>query len=110
MPATFYRIVVTEQPTPDDFKSDKELGIAPRGDDPVARHVWDGISAFRTRAQAESKVRAYPFLGSYIAELGIPDGAPIKYERTLTSRGHHTLWGRPSDLLACVVPGSVQAV
>jgi hypothetical protein len=110
MPATFYRIVVTNQPTPDDFRSDKELGIAPRGDEPVTRRVWDGISAFRTRAQAENKARAYPFLGSYVAQLQIPDGAPIRYERTLASRGHHTLWGSPPELLVCVVPGSIEPV
>ena len=35
--------------------------------------------------------------------LEIPDDAPVRWKRTLKSRGHHTLWGDPSYLLGRVV-------
>ena len=34
----------------------------------------------------------------FIARLDIPDGAPVRVERTTLSEGHHTLWG-PADLV-----------
>jgi hypothetical protein len=50
----------------------------------------------------------FPLLGAFIAEIAIPDDRSIRYERTTTSDGHYTVWGRPDDLLNLVT--SVQAV
>ena len=61
----------------------------------------EGISVNVTRAQARHRT-CHPFPGLYIAELLIPDDAPTRFRRT-GARGHHTLWGDPDVLLACVV-------
>ncbi len=65
--------------------------------------LQDGFSTSATEAQARSRARAIPELGTWIAELDIPEGSKIRFERTTKSRGHHTVWGRPSDIAACVV-------
>lgn len=57
---------------------------------------------FRTQVQARNKARDYPFLGQYIAELLIPYGSSIRFQRTLRGPGHHTLWGDPEEILQCV--------
>jgi hypothetical protein len=99
---TFFRIVANP-PTEADFTSGEVHGLPPPGDDPETLRVWNGVSAFATLAQAKAKARQYPFLGTHIAELRMPDVGPIRYERTLRrSRGHHTLWGDPEVLLAAV--------
>jgi hypothetical protein len=103
MARTFYRIAKSDPPTPDDFKSDEALGIPPRDADPETLRLHSGVSAFATETQARNKARAYPWLGRFIVRLEIPKGAPIAIERTLVSRGHHTLWGDPTDLLRCVI-------
>ena len=65
-------------------------------------HVWDGISVYRTATQERNKARDHPFLGRFIAELSIPDDAPIRVEKTY-GRGHHTVWGAADILLTLVV-------
>ena len=100
--ATFYRIVEMSPPALGDFLSDKAQGRLPRSE--THRRLWDGISVYATEQQARRKVQDYPFLGSFIAQLEIPDQASVRIERTLRrSRGHHTLWGDPAYLLRCVV-------
>jgi hypothetical protein len=101
--ASFYRIVRTNPPDETDFVSDKARGLPPRNDEPLTLHVWDGISVYRTLAQAERKARDYPFLGTFIAELNIDIDVPrIRIEKTF-GRGHHTLWGPTAILLRSVV-------
>lgn len=101
--ASFYRIVRTNPASEDDFLSDKARGLPPRNDEPLTLHVWDGISVYRTLAQAQGKARDYPFLGRFIAELNIDVDSPdIRIEKTY-GRGHHTLWGAPAVLLRAVV-------
>jgi hypothetical protein len=104
MAQTFYRVNQAASATAEDFLSDRGKGKPPRGDDPVSLEVWDGISVFRTRAQARKRARAYPWFGEYIAELRVPEDGSIRYKRTLSSAGHHTIWGEPEELLALVVP------
>lgn len=99
----FHRITQTDPPTRDDFTSDAAQGIEPPDDDPVHASLHDGISVFATEQQARKKAQAFPFLGSFIARLEIPDDAPVRIERTLSSRGHHTMWGNPDDLRRYVV-------
>lgn len=100
--ATFYRIT-DNPPTAINFTSAEAQGEPPPNNDPEILRVWSGVSAYATLAQARAKVRQYPLLGSCIAELHVPEGGAIRYERTLRrSRGHHTLWGDPEVLLATV--------
>jgi hypothetical protein len=104
MARTFYRIVhapTLNSQRIDDFTSDDGRGEEPP-DDPDLRRLHDGISVFATEAQARNKARDFPFLGGFIARLDVPDDAPLRVERTLRSRGHHTVWGEPIDVLRCV--------
>jgi hypothetical protein len=98
-----YRIVLTDPPTLDDFASDEALGIPAIGHDPERLRLRGGISAYGTENQARRKARDYPHLGRHIAVLDVLDVGLLRVERTTRSRGHHTLWGDPEAILACVV-------
>jgi hypothetical protein len=100
---TFFRIVTTDPPSVADFLSDKARGKT-QPTDPARRDLYEGLSVYATLAQARRKARDLPVLGDYVAELRIADDALIRVERTLrSSRGHHTVWGDPEDLLHSVV-------
>src|ERR1044071_5984740 len=102
MPITLYRIVRNAEPVEDVFLSNRKKGLpAPSASD-LAR-LWDGISCYNTAAQARRSALKRPALGGFIAELELPDSDEVRWERTLASAGHHTVWARPSVLLACVV-------
>lgn len=98
----FYRIVRTNPPTLYDFTSNLELGREVPADPELAA-LWDGLSVQSTLAQARRRRRASPMLGNYIAVLRVPTDGSIRFERTLSADGHHTLWGDPAELLALVV-------
>lgn len=79
-------------------------GRSPRSQDTEAIRLANGLSVYATLTQARNKATAYLRLGQYVAALELPTGGPIRRERTLpSSRGHHTMWGDPAELLACVV-------
>lgn len=104
MPRSFYRIVRTAAPVERDFTSNAALGRTLRDPRPESQRLWTGISVFATEAQARDRANDYPLLGEYIAQLVIPDDAPVRVERTIPrSRGHHTLWGHPGLLTSLVV-------
>jgi hypothetical protein len=97
---TFYRIVKTDPPTEDDFRSSAAKGRAiPAGLPPHWHGLWDGISVYATRPQAVRKARKSRMLGSFIAEIRIAEGDPIRIERTTSDPGHHTLWGQAAALI-----------
>ncbi len=100
----FFRILTAEDPTLDDFLSGAAQGDEPpRTDDPLVHRMWQGISVYATETQARKKAKASR-LGDYIAELSVPVGGSIAFRRTGGSRarGHHTLWGDPEELMACI--------
>jgi hypothetical protein len=98
----FYRIVLTDPPTPVDFTSFAALGRRPRRADSNVDRLWDGLSMYDTEERARQKARQLPYLGGYLARVMISIGAPFRVERTLASPGHHTVWGDPTALLNCV--------
>ena len=100
---TLYRIVRTNPPALEDFKSHAELGKAPHDDDPYVRRLAQGVSVFATLAQARRNARIFPSLGAFVAEIAIPDEATCTAERSGRHPGHHTLWASPADLLRWVV-------
>ena len=102
MPLRFYRLVRSNPATLDDFTSQQAKGIPMARPDPEVALLWGGISVYATETQARNQGRAKPWLGAYIAELTISEDDPITFRRTGTGRGHHTLWGEPSDLQARV--------
>ena len=100
---TLYRIIKGEDWTLLDFTSLAAQGIPPRSNDPEAVRLSTGISCWATEAQARRTMRRYPFLGTHIVVLQIPDGAPLIVERTLRP-GHHTVWGTPEAIATYVGP------
>jgi hypothetical protein len=102
MPAVFFRIIKGPSPTPEDLTSLLALGVAVRTDDADSLRLHSGISVYAAEQQARNRARDTPWLGQYLARLEIPDGAPVRAERTLRSRGHHTLWAEPAILLGFV--------
>jgi hypothetical protein len=60
------------------------------------------MSAYDSEERARQTARDYPRLGTYIAELDIPDGSAFRIERTTASQGHYTVWATAGDVLACV--------
>jgi hypothetical protein len=100
---TFYRIVRSNPPTMLDFTSLFAQGVSVRTADAESLRLHSGISVSATEQQARNRAHDMPWLGRFIARLEIPAGSAIRYERTLRTRGHHTLWGEPAELLRCVV-------
>jgi hypothetical protein len=104
MARTFYRITLTDPPGEIDFTSRAAQGTAPLDDDPARQRLHEGVSVFATVGQARKRALRYPFLGSYICRLEIPDDAPVQIERTIkNSPGHHTLWGDSAVIRGYVV-------
>jgi len=100
----FFRIVASNPPTASDFLSYQAMGMQSLRQDAESLRLASGISVYATEAQAMSRARSMPWLGSFIAELDIPEEGAIAWERTdRRTRGHRTLWGTPDDLLASVV-------
>ena len=98
-----YRIVLTNPPTTADFVSEGERGIERRVR-PEYERLRSGVSTFDSEERARQRASGWPWLGASIAELDLPDrDLHIHYERTTESRGHFTVWGSPSALLARVV-------
>lgn len=83
-----YRIVEHNPPTQDDMRSYHELGIP----------------LYSTLQQARKLGAGPPWYGAgFIAELRIPDEAPVTIERTGRQHEHHTLWGSPDVILGYTV-------
>jgi hypothetical protein len=104
VPETFYRLVKSSPAAREDFLSYAELGLISLDDPPEVRRLKQGISVNRTLRQAKNRT-SVPSLRDheYIAELRIPDGAAVTFERTGHQKGHHTLWGDPDDFVSYVV-------
>lgn len=100
---TLYRVVGSLGPTATDFQSYVALGRVPTMLEPARRRIAEGISVYATLQQARRNARAFPGHGRFIAELSIPDGAPIAIERTGRQPGHHTIWADSAELLSYVV-------
>lgn len=98
-----FRIVRSNPPTLDDFKSHRELGIPALDDDPEHLRMPEGISVHATLAQSRAKDRSRPWFGRLVARLVIPDDGSIEWARTAGGRGHHTIWGDPAHLRSYVV-------
>lgn len=93
-PHRLYRILRSERPTDDEFKSKLHLGIPCPVPDPEVQRRWSGLSLFGSEEQARRVVRRLPMLGSFIAALDIPPGAGMRAEPT-TGPGHYPLGGDP---------------
>lgn len=93
-----YRLVSGDRPRVEDFMSHRDR---PRRRPVPAGTPWllvVGVSMFDTRARALEVARRRP---AWVAELHLAPRRGI--HRALTgSAGHHTVWGDPRALEACV--------
>ncbi|MCC7104819.1 MAG: hypothetical protein IT307_06725, partial [Chloroflexi bacterium] len=77
MPRTFRRVIAEPKPTRDDLLSHAARGLEPITNDPPRPRAAQRVSVFATFAQARRHARISPRQGGYIAELLIPDDAPM---------------------------------
>lgn len=42
-------------------------------------------------------------LGTFLAEIVVPDGTGLAAERTTAREGHWTIWGDADEILVCLV-------
>jgi hypothetical protein len=71
-------------------------------DNPEFLRQWEGLSVFTTYVAARRNAALYRWrMGEYIAELEIPDDAPVDYEPP-DHRDHLNLYDvDPSFLMSC---------
>src|SRR4051794_15826292 len=108
---TLFHVVTGPNPPLEDFRSLLAQGQLPRFgvDRPETYRQAAGVSCYETADQARELARRSPFLGSFIAELFIPDDScAIEVVRTGRSRGHYTVWASPAYFISRVI--SVQSV
>ena len=101
----FYRIVLADPPSLDDFTSYAALGRpSPAGATPELLKSWQAVSVFDTEVAARAMaLRRGGRLGRFLAFLEVPEAGPIHYARSGANPRHFDLRGSPEDLLACVV-------
>jgi hypothetical protein len=101
----FYRLLSTNPPTLDDFRSYAALGKEPprdRRSDPAFLHRWEGLSVYDSYREARRLARALRWKRwEYIAVLRIPEDAPITYEGP-DDHGHWNLYGADPAYLEAV--------
>ena len=99
---TFYRVTLSDPPTPWDFLSHEKRGIRLRRDTPSHRRLWQGLTVMDSESAARDLARRLPQLGSFIAAIVVTDEGIITFEQTTPDPRHYTLWGDATDLLARV--------
>lgn len=88
-----------------DFLSYVELGLPLQDDTDETRRLAEGVSVMETLQQARKRARQVRSLRGkrFVAEVVIPEGSAITFERTTKTPGHYTLRGDPGEMLRCVV-------
>lgn len=104
-----YRIIRSDRPALDDFKSHKEIGKLLLDD--RWRHEWEsGISTFDTLDYAIQRARALRFkVGTWVIALDLPDDGSVEFRQTGGDPHHFTIYGRAQDLLALVSGSATSA-
>lgn len=99
---TFYRLVLHNPPSREDFRSYLEVGKEPSQDAEWNR-LASGYSDYGTLGYARKKAKSYPWKSQCsIAELRIPDESPFVIEQTGSGGKHYTIWG-DGELLRSMV-------
>jgi len=86
----------------DSLQSNYERGAAPRGVERESALIHFGLSTFTAFDDAADRARRWPVLGTHIALLTLTPGNGFHIAET-GSHTHRTVWGRPLQLLACIV-------
>lgn len=93
-----YRVVRTDQPSSEDFRSHREQARKRPAPEGTPWLLVVGVSMFDTRDGALQIALRRP---AWIAELRLAASRGI-HVATTGSRGHRTVWGDPGVLAACV--------
>jgi len=100
---TFFRLLRGSEPQVEDFLSDEQdervESLAATG----SMALYRGFSVRNTLAQARRLAKAPGLRREYIAELSLTWKEGDAVARTLSTPGHHTLWGNPELLLKRVM-------
>lgn len=86
----------------DSFRSNYELGARIRGWEVESTLVHMGLSMHLKREMAVAVARRWRQIGRHIAELRLEPGYGFCWAHT-GNPGHITVWGRPPQLLNCVI-------
>jgi len=98
---SFFRLVETDPPTRDAFRSYYDRGLTPPGASPRQIHLHRGVSVFETEEQTRARASQMATPYKYIAEVAIPEGVHV--ERQGRREGHHNVYAAPDDLLRWIV-------
>jgi hypothetical protein len=88
---SLFRIGATNPPRLWDILSHKERGVPLRYQTVKGLRLWDGLSVYRTRAQAVQVATVSPRIGQFIVELRIPMEGPFRLELDNSDNGHCTI-------------------
>jgi hypothetical protein len=98
---TFYRLVRTDPPRPDDFLPQAALRRPPPRQDPKFLRAWEGLSVFDDAEALRQLAMALKWrMGEFIATLHVPDDAPILYKGPeKKGTGHWLLYAADGAML-----------
>lgn len=88
--------------TLDSLRSNYELGARPRGLEIESALIHLGLSMYLSLEMVTASAQRWPQIGRRIAEVHLLPENGFCYADT-AQPGHVTVWGRPLQLLACVV-------
>jgi len=93
-----YRLVTADRTGPQHFVSNLSRCRIPRGPERDSPIIWAGISMYDSTQQAETTARRYKGrVGTYLAEVHIPEEAPQVVVLPTLTVGHFTV--------LCCIPG-----
>ena len=98
---SFFYLVKTNRPTPDEFLSYHARGLTPPRPSPRQLDLHKGVSMFETKEQARRLALELKTRYDYIAEVAVPEG--VRAERQGRRAGHHNVYASPDDLARWVV-------
>jgi hypothetical protein len=105
----FLRIVKSENPTVEDFRTMQELGF-PLENEAYYREWAGGISVYNSRDYAIRRARATNFVqGQFVVPVCIPDESEIEFRQTFRNRRHFTIYTYGAQALALVCGAAISA-
>ncbi|HWV22787.1 MAG TPA: hypothetical protein VNZ58_01235 [Thermomicrobiales bacterium] len=104
MARTLYRIVNTNPPGEDDFKSYSQLGKRAFRQRPELERLMSGLSMLSTLEAARARGMGNPWKSrGHVAELSLPEDERVRIEQTTSDPFHYTVWADESLLRASIV-------
>jgi hypothetical protein len=99
---TLYRGFHSPKPRKGDLRSNLQRGKPPIRVEVSNAMIHMGVSMWASLETAKRLSRKFPNVGEHVFEVRLRSDLGIWLAET-SSPGHFTVWGRPADLLRCVV-------